>query len=368
MRIARLELKDFKNYERADLSPCEGVNILVGDNAQGKTNLLEALYYLCALRSFRPLKDKELIRFEKERADITASIVSGRDQYTLEAGISLEGRRDIRINGVRIRRTADMLGSLNCVLFSPEDLTLVKGGSAVRRRFLNLSLCQLRPRYFELISEYNRLIVRKSRMLKDYYAKPSLYEAIKAYNQRIAQTGGAVVSYRAWFINKLDNYARIIHRDIAPGESLRLEYTAGGENPGEIDEQSAVDRLAEKLETGLEKELGAKTCLYGPHRDDITITLDDMPARLYASQGQARTAALAIKLAERDVFFEDTGERPVLLLDDLLSELDRGRQEYILASLGEGQVFITCCDLNPRAGELAGRVFRVEDGIVGPGA
>jgi DNA replication and repair protein RecF len=362
MKIKELDLLDFKSYQQLQLGPCEHVNIIVGNNAQGKTNLLESIFYLSALRSFRSLKDRELIRFGKQAAKISADIQTARDEYRMEAILWLQKRRQIRLNGVNLRKTADMLGHLNCVLFSPDDLMLIKGSSAVRRRFMNLSLSQLRPRYFELLCEYNRLAVRKSRMLKDYHTKPALYEPLLAYNERMAEVGGAIIAYRAWFVNLLDYNASIIHSDIAPAERLALKYASCIEIEPEIDETEAGKRLMACLERGISNELRAKVCLYGPHRDEIEVELDQNVARLYASQGQARTASLALRLSERNIFYEDTGERPVLLLDDLLSELDASRQEYILKNLGEGQVFITCCDLNPGAARLAGRIFRISGG------
>lgn len=362
MRVEDFSLREFKSFEAIDLSPDEHVNILVGDNAQGKTNFLEGIYYLCALRSFRPLKDKELVRFGKERANISADIRSGRETYRMEVGISVASRREVSINGVKQQKTADMLGNLNCVLFSPEDLMLIKGSSAVRRRFMNLSLSQLRPRYFDLLIEYNRLLVRKSRMLKDLEAKPSLFEALEAYNIRLAEVGGGIIAYRDRFVRKLGEKASAIHADIAAGERLGLGYvTHRGIMETGVSEEEIRSRLLNLLNENIRLECRAKTCLYGPHRDDISVCLDGSAARSYASQGQTRTAALGLKLAERDIFYEDRGEYPVLLLDDLLSELDRYRQEYILRNIGQGQVFITCCDLNERERMLADSVYNIKN-------
>jgi len=362
MRLEGFSLRDFKSFEKIDLRPDPRVNVLVGDNAQGKTNFLEGIYYLCALRSFRPLKDRELVRFGRERAEIAADILSGGETYRMEVSVSALSRRDVRINGLRLRKSSEMLGNLNCVLFSPEDLMLVKGGSALRRRFVNLSLSQLRPRYFDLLVEYNRLLVRKSRMLKDLESKPSLFEALEAYNARFAEVGGGIISYREGFVRKLGEKASAIHAGLAAGERLELGYLAHeGLIEAGISEREAASKLLTLLSENIRVECRAKTCLYGPHRDDLSVLLEGNPAKSFASQGQTRTAALSLKLAERDIFYDDRGEYPVLLLDDLLSELDRYRQEYILKNIGQGQVFITCCDLNERIGALAGRVWNIKN-------
>lgn len=366
MYITHLKITDFRNYALAEIAPCEGTNLIIGRNAQGKTNLVEAICYLSAARSFRGAKDAELVRFGAIGSRIRASLFSDRD-YTLDVTVAGAGsgmRREIYINGVKKRKTSELLGVLQTVLFCPEDLSLVREGAAARRKFIDTALCQLRPNYAVLLSEYAKLLQHKTRILKDRVEYPALLETIDDFSARMCAVSARLIPYRAWFLRELDKYAAAIHADISGGtEQLRLDYhtVSTVENPF-ADEKTLYEALWHHYITHKNAELASMSVLSGIHKDDAVITINGLSARTYASQGQTRSAALAMKLGQRDLFTADTGQCPVLILDDVLSELDETRRAYILRGIHTGQVFITACEQNMDAE----RVFTVEDGRVSP--
>lgn len=363
MNIIKISLTDFRNYsqEHFELSP--GTNVFFGDNAQGKTNLLEAVYYLTGAKSFRGVRDRDLIRKGAEQAEILAQISAPHLEYSIGARFSVSGRKRLEINGVRISSSSDLSGRLHAVLFSPEDLNLVKEGSAVRRRFMDLAFSQLRPRYAEAVAQYKKLQDHKMRILRDWREKPSLLQALPTFNTQLAQAGAVIIGYRAQFLDKIKLYATQIHSEISgKREHLSLVYKTVSTvvNPF-APASELIQALEQHAGTHREAELASGSVLSGPHKDDLEIYSDGVPARIYASQGQMRTAALSMKLAERQLFRDDTGEYPILLLDDVLSELDAQRRDYILNRMDEGQVLITLCD-ERELGSFSGKKFRIFSG------
>ena len=366
MRINDLTLQDFRNYTAQTLSFAPDVNVIVGENAQGKTNLLEAVAYLSCARSARARTDRELIRFGAEEAALRSGIFSRQRDFSVEVRLFAGKRRQIRINQVPVKRASELSGVLGTVFFCPEDLTLIRDGAAARRRFMDQSLCQLRPRYAAALAEYNRLYEHKTRILRDSEEHPSLRGTLPEFNTRMALAGAVLIHYRARFCAVLADYAATAHRECSGGrEALTLSYETVGSVDNPFAEQGViVERLLAHQKAHEQAELAARLCLSGPHKDDIAVEIGGRNARQFSSQGQTRTAALAFKLAEREIYREVTEQTPVLLLDDVLSELDVKRQEYVLNRISGGQVFISCCEEDRLETLTGGRVLRVENGQI----
>ena len=368
MIVKAVTLDFFRNYTHLEVSFDPGVNVIVGENAQGKTNLIEAVAYLSSASSHRARYDREMIQFGIDRAFLTAEIFSRQRDYTLEAQLTRGVRRQLWSNGVRLKSAAELSGLLTTVLFCPEDLYLIREGAGARRKFLDSCICQLRPKYAAALSEYHRLHEQKLRILKDWEEKPSLLEALDDYSLRMAQCGAVLIHYRAHFIKKLNQVAPGIHAECSGGrERLRLGYdTVSTITDPLAPAKQLLGQLLDHQERHRQAEIESHACLTGPHRDELTIEIDKNPAKAFGSQGQVRTAALSLKMAARDIFYQDTGEWPVLLLDDVLSELDHRRQEYVLNRITSGQVFITCCEEEKLVKLRAGKAFHIHDGRLVP--
>ena len=366
MTVNELFLDGFRNYSGITAKFCNGINVITGRNAQGKTNLIEAIYYLTAGRSFRPASDKELITFDRETACIRASIVSGERDQTLEARIFRGHRRQLFANEVKLKKAAELTGRLTAVLFCPDDLTIIKDGAAVRRKLMDSCLSQLRPGYLAALTEFNKLYENKTRILKDYHDKPALLELLDDFDLRLAQQSAQLIYYRAAFAESLSRRAASIHEEFAGGaEELLISYkTVGRMDPRGKKASELLPELLEHQRQHRNAELRSGLCLSGAHKDDLEIEINGQAARKYASQGQARTASVSIKLAERDIHYDDRNEYPVLLLDDVLSELDSKRQSFILGRIKLGQVFITCCDDSAVTAYNSGATIRVENGVI----
>ena len=364
MRVDSISLEGFRNYHslRADFHP--GVNLIVGDNAQGKTNLLEAISYLSAARSYRARYDRELIGFDADAAHIRAAVQSRGRTFDLEVKLARGRRRQLWANGVKLDTAAELSGVVHTVLFCPEDLSLIKEGAAQRRRFLDDCICQLRPRYAAALGEYRRLYEHKTRILRDSQERPDLLDTLEDFSLRMAQTGALLIHYRAHFIRKLLEYAPAVHRAFSGGgEELGLSYhTVSTVTDPLAPTRTLLQQLLDHQKTHRRAELEARQCLSGPHKDDLEVLLSGRSARMFGSQGQTRTAALSLKLAAREIFFHDSGEWPVLLLDDVLSELDQRRQEFVLNAITDGQVFITCCEEEKLQRLRSGKVFHIRGG------
>jgi len=366
MVVKKLILDGFRNYDNVTALFSDGVNVITGRNAQGKTNLIEAIYYLATGRSFRPASDKELIAFNKETACIRAGIVSGNREQTLEARFTRGCRRLLYANEVKLKKATELTGRLTVVLFCPDDLTLIKDGASTRRKMMDNCLSQLRPGYAAALGEFNRLYEHKTRILRDHHEKPSLLELLDDFNLRLAQQSARLIYYRAAFAELLSKKAGVIHEEFAYGtEVLAINYktvghmNAAGKKPEEI-----LPVLLEHQREHRYAELRSGMCLSGAHKDDLEIDINGTEARKFASQGQARTASVSIKLAEREIHYDDRNEYPVLLLDDVLSELDSKRQSFILSKIKHGQVFITCCDDTAVSTKKGGKTLRIDNGKI----
>ena len=364
MIVNSIELDYFRNYLHLQAQFDPRVNLIYGDNAQGKTNLLEAIAYLSTARSHRARYDRELIMMGIDSAFLKGDLSTRDREFALEAKLFRGKGRQLFSNGVRLKTASELSGILTTVLFCPEDLHLIREGGAARRKFLDGAICQLRPRYAQALAEYNRLYEHKTRILRDWTQNPSLLETLDDFNLRLAQTGAILIHYRAHFIKRLKECAPTVHRDFSGGKE---QLTLGYETVSTVDDPMQQPRdilpcLLRHQESHRQAELDARQCLSGPHKDDLTVEIDGSSVKVYGSQGQTRTAALSLKLAQREVFEQDTGEWPVLLLDDVLSELDARRQAFVLNRIRGGQIFITCCDEQKLDGLEGGKPFHIRDG------
>ena len=347
MNLKELYLRDFRNYREIKVDFEPGVNLIVGNNAQGKTNMLEAVSYLGSGRSFRAQKNAEMVRFGADFAEIDGKIFSQeRDQELRWVLFNGSRPRQIWRNGAKKKTAADIAGVLPTVLFCPEDLMILKMGSSQRRRFGDAALCGLRPNYDAALTEYNRILDQKSRILKDHFENPAVLAVLPEYNTRLCQVGALLISYRARFYDSLGKAAAKYHGQFSGGaEEFSLHYKTVSTVR---DPFAPVSELTQDLMNHLDRhyraELETAQCLTGPHKDDFSVSLSDIDLKAYGSQGQTRTAAISLKLAQRELMGREWGEEPVLLLDDVLSELDPGRQDFVLNQIVSGQVFITCCE------------------------
>ena len=346
MVVNELYLDSFRNFNKESVRFGDGINVIIGRNAQGKTSLIEAIYYLTTGRSFRQAGDRDLITFNEDSACIRAGVISGGREQTLEARLFRLRRRELYANGVKLKKVSELTGRLTAVQFGPDDLDMIKDGAAVRRKLMDQSLSQLRPGYLASLSEFNRLYENKTRILRDYHEKPSLLDLLDDFNLRLAEQSARLIYYRTAFASALSRRAAEIHKEFSGGtETLLIEYkTVGGMNAGGKKPEQILPELIQHQMDHRQAELRSGLCLSGAHKDDLEININDVPARKYGSQGQMRTASVSIKMAERDIHYDDRGEYPILLLDDVLSELDEARRSYILGRIGDGQIFITCCD------------------------
>lgn len=346
MKLRRIALDGFRNYTdfTADFSP--GVNVIWGENAQGKTNLLEAIGFLSGARSHRARGDKELISFHQDRGTITAEVTSRGRDFLLEVQLFRGARRRLFVNHVKCKTAAELGGIVQTVLFCPEDLALIKAGAAERRSFLDHAICQLRPRYAEALAQYSKLLDHKTRILRDWEKHPSLLDVLEDFNEAMARAGALVIHYRAHFVRKLAEKAAQIQTEFSGGrETLALHYATVSTVRDPLGPTVELyEDLRRHQDSHAKAERDARSCLSGPHKDDLVARINGQPARQYASQGQTRTAALSLKLAERELFRDDTGQWPILLLDDVLSELDARRQDFVLRRITGGQVILTGCE------------------------
>ena len=366
MILKSLELDYFRNYVHLEASFDPRVNLIYGDNAQGKTNLLEAIAYLSSARSHRARYDREMIMMGIDSAFLKGELSGRGRDFTLEAKLLRGKGRQLYSNGVRLKTAGELSGILTTVLFCPEDLYLIREGGAARRKFLDGAICQLRPRYAQALAEYNRLHDHKTRILRDWPENPSLLQTLDDFNLRMAQTGAILIHYRAHFVKRLREHAPAIHGDFSGGrEELGLTYeTVSTVTDPMRSPRDILPMLLEHQESHRQAELDSRQCLSGPHKDDLLVDIDGHPAKIFGSQGQTRTAALSLKLAQREIFQEETGEWPVLLLDDVLSELDAKRQAFVLNRIQGGQIFITCCEEDKLEGLEGGRAFHIQRGAL----
>ena len=359
MRLTELHLRNFRNYEALDYMPAPHLNILVGENAAGKTNILESIFYAALGKSHRTSRDAELIRFEEGYASVKLSLDTTAGTRTIDIGLAKNEKKRLLVDGRRLERSGELMGCLNVVLFAPEDLTLVKEGPAERRRFMNMALSQQYPGYYYLLQAYNAALKQRNALLKSDEVYPE--EMYLPWEEQLADAGSRITHFRERFSGELAKKAEEIHLRMTGGkERLDIRYLPCCE---ELYEKEAfLNKLTETRRTDMFRG-GTGT---GPHRDDMGIEADGIDLRKFGSQGQQRTAALSLKLSEIELVKKITGNTPILLLDDVLSELDSNRQNYLINSINNIQTLITCTGLDEFVNSriVINKIFKVHDGTV----
>jgi DNA replication and repair protein RecF len=357
MIIKSIELADYRNYDSLVLQFDRGTNILYGDNAQGKTNILEAIYVAATTKSHKGSKDREIVNFDKEEAHIRTYLEKDGKEIRVDMHLRKSKSKGIAIDGQKIKKAADLLGLCNVVFFSPEDLGIIKNGPAERRRFVDMELCQLDNFYLYNLNHYNKIVNQRNKLLKDMYMNPDLKETLTIWDMQLVSYGSKIIERRKLFVEQLNEIIYEIHKKLSGGrEEIRIQYEPDVE----------LDEFERKLKNSQDRDMRAKMTSVGPHRDDFSFLVGDVDIRKFGSQGQQRTAALSLKLSEIELVKRITKDTPVLLLDDVLSELDSNRQNYLLNSIGDIQTIITCTGLEEFVNNRfeINRVFKVSAGTV----
>lgn len=357
MIIKALELNQFRNYEQLELSFDAGTNILYGDNAQGKTNILEAIYLSATTKSHKGSKDKEMIQFGKEEAHIRTILLKNDLEQRIDMHLRSSRTKGIAIDGSKIKKAAQLLGLLNVVFFSPEDLSIIKNGPAERRHFIDMELCQLDSFYLYNLNHYNKIVNQRNSLLKDLFVNPDLRDTLSIWDSQLLSYGSKIIERRKLFIEQLNEIIYEIHNQLSGGrEHIQIYYEPN------VD----VDEYEKKMKSRQEVDIRLKQTTVGPHRDDFSFMADHVDIRKFGSQGQQRTAALSLKLSEIELVKKITGDTPVLLLDDVLSELDSNRQNYLLNYIKDIQTIITCTGLDEFVNNrfTINKVFQIVKGTV----
>ena len=337
MYISSVELKNYRNYEYASIPFKDGINILYGDNAQGKTNILESLYVCATTKSHRGSKDKELIQFEQLEAHIRMMVNKKGVPHKIDMHLRKQKGKGAAIDGIMVKKSSELLGMVHMILFSPEDLSIIKNGPGERRRFLDMELCQLDKIYMNHLSNYNKVLNQRNTLLKQISFSRDLAETLDIWDQQMVKYGVNIIKIRDTFVKELNEIVSVIHRKLSGGrEDLFLEY----------EPSVGVENYEENLRKRREQDIRILSTGIGPHRDDISFLVNGMDIRKFGSQGQQRTAALSLKLAEIELVARRLGDKPVLLLDDVLSELDSNRKNYLMESISGIQTIITCTGLD----------------------
>lgn len=368
MVIQSLELSNFRNYSSLSIEFDKGTNILYGDNAQGKTNILEAIFLSATTKSHKSSKDKDIINFKEEEAHIRTCLEKEGIETKVDMHLRKSKTKGIAIDGVKIKKAAELLGILNVIFFSPEDLSIIKNGPGERRRFIDMELCQLDHFYLYNLNHYNKIVNQRNRLLKDLYLNPSLKETLNIWDMQLVSYGSKIIERRLGFVNQLNEIISEIHKGLSGNkEYLHIRY----------EPDVTIEEYENKILMSQEKDIKLKMTTVGPHRDDFSflVTVIDengekkeeaIDIRKFGSQGQQRTAALSLKLSEIELVKKITKDTPVLLLDDVLSELDSNRQNYLLNSIGNIQTIITCTGLDEFINNRfkINRVYKVTNGSV----
>ncbi len=352
MIVKKISFKNFRNLAEGEIIPCENVNIICGENAQGKTNITEALWLFTGAKSFRGAKDSEMISFGFSNAKLSMDFISGGIERNAE--ISINVRRSAYLDGKKLRNAASLAGNLCAIVFSPSDLEVVKNGPSLRRRFLDIAIGQLYPQYIDVLRDYTRAVTQRNTLLKESEGSPDI-AMLDVFEKEISQNGSKIIEYRTEYCKNLTPHLSEIYSGLSgKREDLEAKYIP----------ICSSKNLAEELIKARKRDLYSGVTSVGPHRDDLDFRINSVSARTFGSQGQQRSVAIALKLAEAKTLKEIIGEEPVAILDDIMSELDPGRQNYILNNITERQVFITCCDPSNIKNLAKGKIFTVSAGRV----
>lgn len=352
MTVNELKCRGFRNLQNVTLTPCEEVNIIYGENAQGKTNLMEAIWLFSGMKSFRGAKDAELVSHGQEFAKLELSFTNSVRENTAE--ITVTNRRAAVLNGVKLPGAPALIGKFSAVVFAPSFLSIIENGPSERRRFLDTAVCQLRPAMAGPVAEYGRILKQRNSLLKDVQMESSLLDLLDVLDEKLCKAGETLTAARKEYLQTLAPVAGDIYTGLSSGrETVGFEYVMKYEGG-----------LASALRAARREDIINKATTVGPHRDDIEITLNGKSVRAFGSQGQKRSCAVALKLAEAEILKESTGEQPVILLDDVMSELDVTRQDFILNHIKNRQVFITCCEPGTVLRSAGGQTFEVSNGKI----
>lgn len=333
MYVETLALRNFRNYEALDIIFSDKINILYGDNAQGKTNILESIYLSATTRSHKRAKEKDIIRFGEEESHIRLNIKKRDVGHRIDVHLKKIGNKGIAIDGIPIKKSTELFGLINIIIFSPEDLSVVKSSPGERRRFMDMEICQLSRIYYSNLSKYNKILDQRNNTLKQIAYRNGIEDVLDVWDDQLVDVGSSIIKERQNFINMLNEVIKEIHKNLtSEGEEIELKYEPNVES----------DNFADVLKEKRNIDIKNTTTMSGPHRDDFGIFINNVDVRKYGSQGQQRTAALSLKLAEIELVKKIINDNPILLLDDVMSELDSKRREALLNSIKDIQTIITC--------------------------
>lgn len=366
MKVSKIELCNYKNIQRSVVFPDPGVNVIFGDNAQGKTNFLESLWLFTGNKSFRNTKDLDQINFSQK--ECTLSIGFSLDCREKISTIKIsEEKKEVTINSVKQKSFSALLGVFRAVIFSPDHLTLVKGNPLERRKFMDLSICQIKPVYAKILSLYNKTLLQRNSLLKDIFYHPNLLETLDVWDEKLAKLAANIFRYRQRFVFLFRDCAKDLYSGISKQKELLdvVYQTSFCFNDG-MSEEAVYENFLRLLKQSQKQDIKAGFTTVGPHRDDLEFFVDNKLAKTFASQGQQRSIVLSAKLAEATILKNVTGNSPIVLLDDVLSELDSSRQDFLLNKIKSWQVFITCCESTPAVKLASGKSFHVYDGKITP--
>ncbi len=356
MKILKTEIKNYRNIDYIEIIPCDGVNIIYGENAQGKTNILESIFLFTGLKSFRSSKDSELVSFGKDFSRLDISFMTSLREQSAE--IKITDRRRASLNGVSLPSPTALMSKFPAAIFSPGFMSLIQNGPSERRKFIDSAICQIKPKYAVILSEYTKLLKQRNAVLKDSESFKDTKFFLECLNESFSVLGEEIYNERKKYLDDILPFVTEIYGGLSSGkEEISFSYVRKGDHTGNT-------FFSEILKSHENAEIAAKTTLTGPHRDDIDININGVSARSFGSQGQKRSAAIALKLAEAEVIKNITGEQPVILLDDVMSELDTSRQDYILNHIKDKQVFITCCDPGSILRMSEGYTFNIRNGRI----
>ena len=364
MTVKELSFENYRNLKNNHIEPSDKVNVIYGENAQGKTNLLEAIWLFCGGHSFRGAKESEMIGFDHSFFRLLMKFFSGERDQSADIAFG-QNRKQIWINGVERPSSLYLTEIFSSVVFSPEHLTLIKRGPNVRRRFVDAAICQHKVRYAALLSKYQQILNQRNALLKDIYQHKELKETLSIWDDSMTAVGAQILKERYEYLEKLREPANSFHHGIScDKEELSIDYLSSAKTKAAYSVDELRDRFYQALKESRHEDYHTGYTSVGPHRDDLDIKINGISARKYGSQGQQRSAVLSMKLSEASLLAQKNGERPVILLDDVLSELDNRRQDFLLNKVEDYQVFITCCEESNKEQLKNGKVFYIENGVV----
>ncbi len=364
MIIRKLKYSNFRNLKNGELDFDDGMNIITGENGQGKTNLIEALWLFNGVKSFRTAKDRELVTFRKSCAEVEVSFYASERLQNARIRL-LSGKRENYLNEIKKPSSAYLMGKITTVVFSPENLSLIKAGPSVRRKFVDSAICQVKPKYSALLARYNKVLEQRNALLKDREKYRNFGDMLELWDRELADVGGKIIAERIRYLDRLSQKACGYHQGISDGrEVLTLSYRTAYNTKTAVSE--ITNDFLQSLQKHRNEDIACGFTTRGVHRDDMEIAVNARNARLYASQGQQRSAVLSLKLAQASLIDEITQSRPAILLDDVLSELDSVRQDFLLNEIHGTQVFLTCCEYPKADKRFSGKIFCVYDGQITP--